>query len=300
MSYGFDTGSLRESIEEIGLVHPPCIAGNREGRIDVVTGYRRILALKQLGWEKVGCEDLTLVLGSSLERLLFAFHENRASRTFNPVEKGMILKRLSELLDQETVLKRFMPLLQLPSHPGILEFYTNLEGTKYDFRAAVAGGRLSIGSAKSLMDLEPDFADCAFNIIEALMLNFNQQSQFIEIMDDIADKEGRTPVQILEENPIRDVLESTALNKPQKAKRLLDELRSRRYPRWRRAEKRFKEKLGCLVLPERTRIDHPAYFEAPGYRLEMEFQHGDELMEKLRRLADLPAIRELGDPADDK
>jgi hypothetical protein len=91
MSFGFNQEPLCDSIRRIGLVNPPCIAKDQDGQIEIVTGYRRILALKQLGWVKVGCGDLTSSLPSASERLLFAFYENLASRTFNPVEKAMVL-----------------------------------------------------------------------------------------------------------------------------------------------------------------------------------------------------------------
>jgi hypothetical protein len=111
MSFGFDPGPLCASIREIGLVHPPCMAFDREGRAEIVTGYRRILALKRLEWRKVLCENVSGLLPTPLQRLVFALHENLVSRTFNPVEKAMVLQRLDPFLDKGDILERFMPLL---------------------------------------------------------------------------------------------------------------------------------------------------------------------------------------------
>jgi hypothetical protein len=299
MSFGFELGPLRESIEEIGLVHPPCVVREGEGRIEIASGYRRILALKQLGWSKVACEDVSSLLESPLERLLFAFHENRVSRPFNAVEKAMVLSRLEPLLDKETILKGFMPLLSLPSHEGTLRFYVELAGMKQEVRDALAAGLISLNAAKSLLALKPESAECVFQCIRNLILNFNQQLQFIDIMTDLSEMEGGSFFQIMDSESIRAVLENRQLNKPQKARRLLEELRSRRYPRLREAEKRFQESLNRLSLPEGTRIDHPAFFEAPGYRLEVEFRDGEDLMDRLRRLSLLPGIREFRDPTDE-
>jgi hypothetical protein len=299
MSFGFELGLLCESIKEIGLVHPPCVAAEGKGRTEIVTGYRRILALKQLGWSKVLCEDVSSLLPSLLERFLFAFYENLASRSFNPIEKAMILKRLDPLLPTEVILKRLMPLLSLPSHEGTLNFYMELEAMKHEFKEAVVKGLLSLNAVKSLLDLKPESAEWAFRCISELMLNFNQQIQFIDIMTDISAIEGESFSQILDAEPMRAVLENAHLNKPQKAKKLLEELRSRRYPRLKRAEKRFQENLERLSLPEGTRIDHPSCFEAPGYRLEVQFQDGANLMEKLQHLAQVSALRKFRDPVDD-
>ena len=299
MSFAFDLHPLCESIRTIGLLNPPCIGKGEKGEIEVISGYRRLLALKKLGWPEVTCEDLSFVLPSPRERLLFAFYENLASRVFNPVEKAMILRRLKPLVDKEDIMKRFMPLLSLPAHEGTFTFYAELAEMNHAFKDAVARGRLSLNAAKSLMDLEPESAECAFQSMINLTLNFNQQSQFIDMMNDLSGIEGKLFPQILEAEPMAAILANKHLNKPQKAKKLLEELRSRRYPRWKAAGKRFQENMARLSLPEGARIDHPAYFEAPGYRLELQFQDGVDLMEKLRRLSQVSGLGEFRDPLDE-
>ena len=51
-----------------------------------------------------------------------------------------------------------------------------------------------------------------------------------------------------------------------------------------------------MSLPEGVKIDHPAYFEAPGFRLEVPFLDGGDLMKKLHDLSLLPDLKTLGDP----
>ena len=53
MSFGFDLDPLIRSIEKCGLLFPPFVAKNESGKMDVVIGFRRILALKSLKWDKV-------------------------------------------------------------------------------------------------------------------------------------------------------------------------------------------------------------------------------------------------------
>jgi hypothetical protein len=299
MSFGFDLAALCESISEMGLVHPPCIAMEGQGRIEVVTGYRRILALKQLGRRYVSCEDVSSFLPSPSERLVFAFHDNRASIAFNAVEKAMILERLGAFFEKSDILERFMPFLSLPAHENSLSFYLKLAKANHGFKLAVAGGKVSLNAAGSLLDLNPDSAQVALRYIASLALNFNQQIQFLELMNDISEIETRGFSQILDDARIRAIVQSSNLNKPQKARTLLEELRSRRYPRLKHTEKRFREKVERLSLPEGTRIEHPPYFEAPGYSLLVRFKDGDNLMGKLQSLSRLSALREFRDPMDD-
>jgi len=74
------------------------------GRVfDVVSGYRRILALKP-GERKVFCLDVTAVLPSTLKRFLAAFYENLATRKFNDMEKALILNKLQSHVRKKEIL----------------------------------------------------------------------------------------------------------------------------------------------------------------------------------------------------
>ena len=299
MSFAFDLQPLWESIKTIGLVNPPCIAEDEKGRIEVISGYRRILALKRIGRSAILCEDLSSALPSAKERLLFAFFENLGTRDFNDAEKAMILKRLKPLFPEEHILKRFMPLLSLPCHEEAFTLYLTLAAKGDAFMDAVARGRLCLKAAKSLMELNHESEACAFQCIMDLMLNVNQQMQFIDIMIDISEIEGSSFSRILKAAPVAAVLKSRRLNRPQKARRLLEELRRQRYPRWMAAEKRFQKKVEELHLPGGVRMDHPPYFEAPGYRLEMPFLDGGDLMKKLRQLSENRGLAAFQNPVDE-
>jgi ParB-like chromosome segregation protein Spo0J len=113
MSYGFDLKALCESIGKIGIISPLLVARNERGGFDIVSGYRRILALKALGEVKVLAQDVTSALSSPLERLLACFYENLATRKFNAIEKAMILQRLQRYVGKKEILSYFMPLLSL-------------------------------------------------------------------------------------------------------------------------------------------------------------------------------------------
>jgi hypothetical protein len=295
MSFGFCLNPLCESIKAVGLVNPPCIGKDEEGRIEIICGYRRLLALKQMGWPEVSCEDLSSALPSPQERLVFALHENLASRAFNPIEKAMILRRLNLLYPKQALLKRFMPLLSLPSHEATLQFYVDLGGMSRNFMEAVAGGRLSLNAARALMARNQECAEGVLQFISKITLNFNQQIQFFDLMTDISAAEGKGFRRILAEKPLQTILGNSDLNKPQKAKKILEHLKARRQPRWSAAERQFRQKIERLALPEGVKIDHPPYFEAPGYRLEVHFRDGEDLIKKLNDLSLAPYLNEFND-----
>ena len=51
MSYAFDPGPLILSIKNAGLINPPILREDEQGKLDIVAGYRRVEALKSLAWE---------------------------------------------------------------------------------------------------------------------------------------------------------------------------------------------------------------------------------------------------------
>lgn len=73
-------------------------------------------------------------------------------------------------------------------------------------------------------------------------------------------------------------------------------LRTRRFPFLTEMEERFKGRIEKLNLPREVRIKHHPFFEEEGYRLEMDFKEGRDLITALRKLSDMDGLEEIGDP----
>jgi ParB-like chromosome segregation protein Spo0J len=296
MSFGFDLKPLVRSIEKFGLINSPIVTRDREGRVEVVAGYRRILALKLLQWREIPCRDLSHLGFPPLELLLINLHDNLATRPFNAVEKGMVLSRLAPYVSRDQILTDFMPLLDLPSHGSTLEAFRGLEKLEQSIKESLVNKRISIQTAKAFVHMDPESRTTLFRWIAGVGLNANQQSQFIAYIADISIKEQKKVSQFLEEKELLDILNNVNINNPQKAKILLNFLRSRRFPLLTRSEKHFREKTTGLGLPDGVSISHPPFFEDPDYRLEVFFKNGKELAEKIDALGKLNGLESLGDP----
>ena len=296
MSFGFDLTLLIRSIEKFGLLNSPIVTKDREGRVEVVAGYRRILALKHLQWEEVPCRDLSHAGFSSMELLLLNLYDNLATRPFNAVEKGMILSRLEAYVSREDILRDFMPLLGFPCHGPTLEMFLGLEKLDQSIRASLVNTLISFQTAKALMHMDPESRTTLFNWITGMRLNANQQSQFIAYTADISIREQKKISELLEEEEILGIWNDGKLNNPQKAKILLNFLKSRRFPLLTRSENLFKEKTASLGLPNGVSIYHPPFFEDPDYRLEIFFKNGKKLREKIDALGKVNGLESLDDP----
>jgi hypothetical protein len=242
--------------------------------------------MKVLSGEELSPSDL----------LLFSLYDNLSSRAFNDVEKGMILKRLKPHFSGEEIRREYMPLLGLPSNESICILYEKLEELDTALRTSCADGDLPLKTIKALLETDPDSRATLFQWIKDLKLNFNQQSLFIENTLDISVKEATTILQVLQEKPLLSIKEDKKLNNPQKAKRSLSYLRSRRFPLLTRSEEAFEKMISGLDLPERVRISHPPFFENPNYRLEILFRDGKVLGETVKKLARLNNLEGICDP----
>ncbi|MFH1123089.1 MAG: ParB/RepB/Spo0J family partition protein [Pseudomonadota bacterium] len=296
MSFGFDLDPLILSIRRCGLINNPLVARNEQGRVDVIAGYRRILALKTLGWGRVQCRDLSALLPSPLERLLFNLHDNLPTRTFNDVEKGMILGRLASLVPREALLNEHMPLLGLPSHEPLLRVYLQVEGMEEPVKRALAEGRIPMRTVRALLDLDLDSVKTLGRWLTDIIFNFNQQSQFIEYVRDISVRENREISELMSDEGLAGILRDPKVKGPHKAKHVLERLRQRRYPRLCRSQEAFQEKVKRLNLPEGVMVRFDPYFEDPHYHLDISFREGKALREKIVRLSQLEGLGKLGDP----
>jgi len=296
MSFGFDLDPLINSIENIGLLNSPFVVKTDNGKFDVVVGFRRILALKCLEWEEVPCRDLSDSGLSSLELFLTSFHDNLPNRRFNDVEKGMILRGLMARTTVKKILEVYMHLLYLPARESTLDVYLRMADLDETITASFVEGKLSLPTIKALLDMDVDSRFETYQWINNLNLNFNQQLQFIEYTLDISIKERRMIPEVFVDSHLVLVMEDQKLNIPQKAKRVLGHLKSRRFPLLTRSESAFQKKIASLGLPEGVTVSCPPFFEGSDYRLQISFKNGETLREKIEILSALKGLEEIGDP----
>jgi hypothetical protein len=300
MSFRFELGPLIRSIEKIGLIHPPLVVKGDGDCLDVVIGYRRILALKSLKCEEAPMKDLSDLGLQPLDLLLFNLYDNLSIRPFNVVEKGMILNRLKPHLSEEEILKGFMPLLGLPPHEEARKIYGKLEALDPELKASSAEGDLALKTIKALLETDPNSRGALFEWIKDLRFNFNQQLLFVENTEDISVMEEISVPQVLRDKSLMGVRGDEKLNTPQKAKRVLALLKSKRFPLLTRSEEAFEKEISSLGLPERVKISHPPFFEDSHYRLEILFENGRKLEETIKQLDRLSGLEGIGDPWEEK
>jgi hypothetical protein len=297
MSFGYDQRDLVQSIREFGLINPPFVIKNRAGGMDIVMGYRRVLALNALGWKRVLAYDLTGSEVSGQRLLLWNLYDNMTTRSFNPVEKGMILKRLVSHFTHQDICDRYLHLLGITSVRE-MDLLIRIEELDIEFKQAIANNRVSLNAVKHILEMDAESRTSVFTFISNLNLNVNQQIQLMDYIEDISRRENQNIHQVLAQEPYNTLLHNPNLNNPQKAKRLFMLLKEQRYPMVTQMENAFKKTIQGMNLPRQVHVIHPPYFEASDYKMEIRFKGGADLKETIDALAQIEKLENLSNPWD--
>jgi len=298
MSFGFDLNPLVSSIEKVGLINPPLVRRDQE-EIEIVTGYRRIMALKALNRATVPCRMVDEERFGPLQCLILNLHDNLCTRKLNDVEKGMVLSRISPWVPRQEIVGRYLPLLELRPDEKNLFFFLEVErdgdtGTK----RFIAKEGVTWPVVNILSDMDAPARVSLLRGISYLKFNINQQLQFIDYIVDISYIEGTSIPCIVSQVGIAGIPSKTP-NRPQQAKTVLSYLKTRRYPTIMKTEKRFQKTVSDLNLPDGIRIAPPPFFEGDQYRLQIAFREGEELMSKLKQLNNIKSIARIKNPWDE-
>ena len=292
MSFNFDLKPLKVSIEKFGVINLPYLLKSPDNHFMVVAGYRRLMAVKELGWHDIVCHVLPDSC-SLFNVLLFNLNDNLIHRQLNNIEKGMILQRLTHFISTEDIVSNFMPILGIPSNKQQLELFLGLEELEEEIKISVAMEQLSIRVAGLLRYSDKNDRVEINDLFTSLKWSFNQQWETIQWIKEIASREGRSMKEIIDSKDIKEVLHTTTMNNPQKVKAIVKILKFRRFPSLSQAEKLFNKGISNLSLPLGVKIIPPPFFEGTDYKLEVTFRKGEDLKGKLADLYNLPELKHI-------
>lgn len=292
MSFNFDLEPLKDSIDGFGVLNPPYLLRDSNGNLIVVAGYRRLLAVMELGWPDIVCQILPDNL-PPFDALLLNLNDNLIHRHLNSIEKGMVLRRLTRFLKREEIVANFMPILGIPSNRETLELFSGLEELEETIKISLAMERVSVRVAGLMESLDRDDRLRINDLFTSLRWSFNQQWEAIHWIIEIAGREGCSPKEVIDEGEIREVLDNDRMNNPQKVKATVKILKTRRFPSLLEAEKSFKKGISTLSLPSGVKVIPPAFFEGIDYKLEIVFAKGGELKENLAVLSHLSGLERI-------
>jgi hypothetical protein len=289
---------LAESIEEVGLLHPPDLLED-ESRLIIIRGARRLRALRRLGRRATVARVFTAQEITPLEAWSMNFSETLAMRSLNPAESCTVTRQLTDLeVEEERIIGEYLPRLGLPPRRRTLQDCLSVAVLEEAVLNALAGGTLSLTTAAFLATLETSDRRSAFRCLRDRPLTFSQQREWSRLLTDISLRDG-----IAVKKLISSSVRAAAKRPGHRGPAALQILREERYPTLAIRRRAFRDLVGRLRLPPRFQVDTHPFFERGELNFRFSVTGSASLQRAVRRLEKIgadPSFRRLLNPLEDE
>ena len=282
-SYPSRAPLLRDSLDLIGLIHPPVV--RQQASYQIICGRGRLLAAKELGVKEITCKVLPSWI-DDLTCLAIAFEENITVRELNLVEKALVVEKFQAYLPDEEIVEKILPRLGFSGSYKNLEFLQKINFLWPEAKEMLVKGELNPKAAVRLLDLEEEDAKEVFRLFKNIRPSSNRQRQILELLEDLSRREEKKIVSLLTDPQVQKILEDQKLNPPQKTERLFALLRRRLMPHLTEKEKEV-QKLAQALARFGMRLKWLPSFEKDNFSVELEFKDFQEFLEKLSSLEEI-------------
>ena len=285
-SYGRDSDVVEDSIRKVGLINPPILKKNpdTEGTYSVICGYQRILACKKLGQISI---DARVIDGlTDEETLLLVLHDNLASRGFNEIEKGIVLKKFLNIgYSYDRLAAEITLLLEIPPNKNIIEKYLSVLRLDNEIKQSIARSELELERAFLLITLSDAEREVVYRFLfKESITNTNEAKEAIRNLLDLKLIKKIEMEELLLSDEISHIISDNKSNKRQKGEKLCSLIKSMRYPSIRTKEDEFDKSCRELKLDNDVRVNHSRYFEGDEIRITLKAFNEEKLGGNLERL----------------
>jgi len=271
---------ITSSIEKIGLINPPVLEQISDENYRIVSGLKRVLALKHLK-KNLFVANAFRSRDDAPDFELFQLNlfENIGTRNLNVIEKAIIIDKLINTfhLSEEKVMADFFPSLDLGSNKFVLERYLKLVNLEDNIKIAVVEDFISIDIAIALLSLPIRERQLIFNLFQQVKLGKNRQKEFLRLIQEIAEITNHPIEKIVENDDIQTILFNDKITPPRKAEQVKWILTKLRYPTYADVEERFQKIKKGLKLPPNVILRPPPFFEGEDYTIEFKFKDESDL-----------------------
>jgi len=284
---------LRSSIEEIGLVHPVLLR-EKDGRYQIICGFRRISIFNGLGNSEIEARVFDKKEMDDVRCFSFSLHENLTTRGFNTIEKAIALNKLVHhfRIDPIVVVKTYLPFFSLEPHEKILKTYLSLAQMEDEVKIYILKEEVSRFNIRILSNFNSEDRRDLLTLFSLLKLGENYLRVMLTLLEEISRRDQTRVRDIIHRPEIKTILSRKELTPSQRTERVKKVLISLRYPRMHQMEEEFEKKRKALNLPSGVSLHHPPYFERKGLRIEFQLETLEEYRSIISSLSVLPEKKE--------
>jgi len=287
--------SLKQSIEEVGVIHPVTLVPLGNG-FRIVCGHKRIKIVSQLKIKEIPARILSPAPDEEA-MLILNLSENQFLHHYSDIEKGLILFKLSEArIPEIRIIEKYMPMLGLEKSKKLLDDYLSTNQLTTGLKTLLHELNVPVRIFSVLFNWNTESAMAAERFFSVLRPGVNKWRDLLEWIDEISTRDEITPLDLFELPELQSTLNQNDLAPNVRYDRIRQILHSRRYPILSDLRVRLARSLDALKLDDKTKVHVQDSFESDEIRIEMKFRTRDEFvnqLEKLVRASDSEALDEL-------
>lgn len=289
-----DHGDLVRSITDVGLLNPPILTIKKPSFV-VVSGFRRIHACEDLGWNEISVR----ILNSDTthhECTKIAIADNSFQRSLNLVEQSRAIGMLIDIFGDINSVTKINSSLGLPDNPSLTDKILSIRSLPLFIQKSILDDTISLAIALELGKFEQKTADLFLTIFQQLKLSFSKQKEIILLANEVALRDNVPLICILEDEYMRNVLDDKEIDRNKRSDKIRNYLKRKRFPEITRAENKFARNLKNLRLGTGAKLTPPKNFEGINYSLTFNFSSLKELKDRkaiLEHLISNPGIRKI-------
>jgi ParB family chromosome partitioning protein len=277
--------TFRNSIARHGILHPPIIRETDSGSYVIVTGRKRLFAFRSLFPEADTC--CCLIVSHrvpDIEVYSVVLEDILISRKLSPIEKALLLRKLSPLADVEYIVNEFLPRMDFPPDPLHIRQSLMLLDLEKSIIHAIHRGLVHEAVARAFSSFPAADRMALFHIMTSLRLGVNYQKKLVTTCRELANREQKTIAELLKGEEISFILNHPDANPPQKTKNLMTWLTRKHMPRSSQAEAEFAGSVAAMKLPGNVTIQHTPFFEDDAVTLSITFADRKRLQDSWKQI----------------
>ena len=274
ISYFISLEKLTRSIQSTGLINPPVLIFRGKSLI-ILSGWRRILACRQLSIPSIPV--FIAEISDDLQAFKIPVYENLSVKTYSPVEKSEILYKLKTFGEKdESLLRQFLPLLDIPPRRTWLEFYMKVFNFKSDVKEFLHTKHVHLSVIQIMSDFSTEVQKRLIPLLNSL--GQNKQKELLTDLYEISRGQKIPVEQLLQAPEIKFIQAEEKLSHIQKADKIRLWLKSRRNPALSAGKKAFNAILKELDIEQGIVISPAAFFEGEDISLNFSFKDREEFI----------------------
>jgi ParB family chromosome partitioning protein len=256
-------------------MHLPLLL-KKETTYTIVCGFRRIEACRRLNWFKL--EAMILEADTMrLKCIKYAITDNAFQRPLNLIEKSRSIEMLFDFFKDINRLSEELSVLGLSEHPSMIKKLKGICHLPEPFQNSILSNTISLSMLLELAGMSWDDAKDFITLFNTLKLSLNKQREIVTMVKEIAIREDKSILQVIEESHLKKILMNEDLDKNQKAHNIRIYLKQRRFPSIAVIEKSYEKYRQKLNLKSGFKLIPPINFESSTYTLQLSFNNMTQL-----------------------